>query len=63
LAASAAATSTAITIQPLAMQRRQLSFIVVSHKEISNDSAQVVQRRIASQTTFQTPQLNTTPAV
>lgn len=37
--------------------------IVVSHKEISNDSAQIVPRRIQSQTTFQIPQLNMTPAV
>jgi len=37
--------------------------IVVSHEEISNDSAQIVPSRIESQTTFQTPQLNMTPAV
>jgi len=29
--------------------------IVVSHKEIINDSAQIVPRRTESQTTFQTP--------
>jgi len=38
-------------------------FIVVSHNEISNDSAQIVPRRIARHTTFQTPQLNMTPPV
>jgi hypothetical protein len=38
-------------------------FTVVLHKEISNDSAQIVPGRISSQNNFQASQLNMTPAV